>query len=103
MSYSDEPASASSVPSDREAADTRSEITETHPRSAGNMLPGRERRRSGFERLLMRLVATAGIIGIGVAIAAILASSKTQGWIIGLVVAVLSVILSALLWSSRQL
>ncbi len=68
-----------------------------------NMLPGRERRTLGLERLLVRLVATGGIIGIGVALGAILAASKVQGWIIGLVIAVVSVILAALLWSSRQL
>ena len=34
----------------------------------------------------MRVIATGGMIGIGVAIAAILASSDVQGWIIGLVV-----------------
>lgn len=68
-----------------------------------NMLPGRERRRFGVERLLMRLIATAGIIGIAVAISAILAANDVQGWIIGLVVAGVSVVLSALLWSSRQL
>jgi hypothetical protein len=67
------------------------------------MLPGRERRRYGFERLLVRLIATFGIIGIGVAIAAILDASKVQGWIIGLVVSGVSVILAGLLWSSRQL
>ncbi len=71
--------------------------------AAGNMLPGRERRRFGLERILTRLVATAGIVGIGVALGAILASSKVQGWIIGLVVALVSVILAAVLWSSRQL
>lgn len=67
------------------------------------MLPGRERRRFGLERLLVRIVATGGVIGIGVALGAILAASKVQGWIIGLVVAAASVVLSAVLWSSRQL
>jgi len=71
--------------------------------TAPNMLPGRERRRTGFERIVVRVIATAGVVGIGVAIAAILASSKTQGWIIGLVVGLVSVVLSAVLWSSRQL
>ncbi len=32
-----------------------------------------------------------------------MASSHVQGWIIGLAVACVSVILSAILWSSRQL
>lgn len=67
-----------------------------------NMLPAREGRRFGLERLMMRLVATCGIVGIGVALGAILASSKVQGWITGLVVAIVSVVLSAILWSSRQ-
>jgi protein-S-isoprenylcysteine O-methyltransferase Ste14 len=67
------------------------------------MLPGRERRRSRFERLVVRLIATFGIIGVGVALGAILAASKVQGWITGLVVAAVSVVLAALLWSSRQL
>ena len=68
-----------------------------------DMLPGRGRRRFGLERILVRLVATGGVIGIGVALGAILASSSVQGWIIGLVVALVSVVLSAILWSSRQL
>lgn len=70
---------------------------------ASNMLPGRARRRFGLERVLVRLIATGGVIGIGVALGAILAASGVQGWIIGLVVAVVSVVLSAMLWSSRQL
>jgi hypothetical protein len=50
----------------------------------------------------MRMVATGGVIGIGVALGAILASSNVQGWIIGLVVSIISVVLAAILWSSRQ-
>lgn len=71
--------------------------------ATGNMLPGRARRRLGLERVVVRLVATGGIVGIGVALGAILAASKVQGWITGLVVAIVSVVLSAMLWSSRQL
>jgi hypothetical protein len=70
---------------------------------APNMLPGRKRRRFGAERLLMRVIATCGIVAIGVAIAAIMVSSKSQGWLVGLVVAIVSVVLSAVLWSSRQI
>lgn len=108
MSYSDDPAPppATSVPEPVTDADaSAAPPAETAPsrKSAGNMLPARGRRSLGFERLIVRLIATAGIVGIGVGIAAILASSKVQGWIIGLVVAALSVFLSALLWSSRQL
>jgi hypothetical protein len=70
--------------------------------TAPNMLPGRERRRFGIERVLVRLIATCGIVGIGVAIAAIMVSNKSQSWLIGVVVSGVSVILSAILWSSRS-
>lgn len=73
------------------------------PQSRETMIPRRGRRRSGVERVFMRIVATGGVIGIGVALGAILASSNVQGWIIGLVVAIVSVVLSAVLWSSRQI
>jgi hypothetical protein len=67
------------------------------------MLPERHRQRSTVERGFMRLVATTGIVGIGVLLGAVLVSNTVQGWITGLVVAVVSVVLAALLWSSRQL
>jgi hypothetical protein len=67
------------------------------------MLPGRERRRFGLERVLIRLIATGGIVAVGVVIAAIMTSSKSQGWIIGLVVSLVTVVLSGILWSSRSL
>jgi len=67
------------------------------------MLPPRGRRRFAVETIFMRLVATAGVVGIGVVVAAILGSSDVQAWIIGLVISLLSVILAAVLWSSRQL
>jgi len=68
----------------------------------GVMIPNRRRRLPG-EAPLMRTVATAGIIGIGVAIAAIMTSQHSQGWLIGLVVSVVSVVLALLLWSTRRL
>ncbi|HEY2318623.1 MAG TPA: hypothetical protein VGH67_10010 [Solirubrobacteraceae bacterium] len=68
-----------------------------------NMLPPRERRRSPFERIFVRIIATCGIVAIGVAIGAIMTSSNSAGWLIGLVVAIVSVVLAAVLWSSRQL
>lgn len=66
------------------------------------MLPGR-RERPVLESAFVRVVATSGIVGIGVALGAILTSQKVDGWIIGLVIALVSVILSAILWSSRRL
>jgi hypothetical protein len=80
-----------------------SEPGQTQRQTAPNMLPGRERRRSAFERLFVRLIATAGVVGIGVVIGAIMADNKSQGWIIGLVISIVTVVLSAILWSSRQL
>ena len=67
------------------------------------MLPARERRSTGIERGFMRLVATAGIIGIAVALGAILVGQNVAGWIVGLVIGLTSVVLAGLLWSSRQL
>jgi hypothetical protein len=67
------------------------------------MVPGRDRRRTRLERGAMRLVATGGIIGIAVVLGAVLVGQDVAGWIVGLVVGLTSVILAALLWSSRQL
>jgi hypothetical protein len=71
-------------------------------RDHGVMLPSRGERPFA-ERLLMRIIATIGIVAIGVAIAAIMRSQGSQGWLIGLVVGSESVVLAAVLWSSRRL
>jgi hypothetical protein len=68
----------------------------------GVMIPSR-RKRLPLEAALMRIVATTGIVGIGVAIGAIMTSQDSQGWLIGLVVSLVSVALAAILWSSRRL
>jgi hypothetical protein len=94
-----EPSSTPAEPLDHEY----SEPGQTQRQPAPNMLPGRERRRSALERLFVRLIATAGVVGIGVVIGAIMADSNSQGWIIGLVISLVTVVLSAILWSSRQL
>jgi hypothetical protein len=67
------------------------------------MVPGRERRQTPVERVSMRVIATFGIVAVGTVLGAILTSLDVAGWITGLVVSALSVILAALLWSSRQL
>jgi hypothetical protein len=67
------------------------------------IVPGRGRRRAGIERGLMRMIATDGIVGIGVVWGAVLVGQDVTGWIVGLVVSVVSILLVALLWSSRQL
>ncbi len=66
-------------------------------------LDRRERPRRAAESLLVRLIATCGVVGIAVAIAAVLGSQDVAAWVIGLVVATTSVVLSAVLWSSRTL
>jgi hypothetical protein len=63
----------------------------------------RGRRRRGIESIFIRFVATGGVIGIGVAAAAIMGTQDIAAWVIGLVVSVLSVVLAAILWSSRTL
>ena len=60
-------------------------------------------RRPIVESVFVRLVATGGIVGIGTAIAAIMGSQEVAAWIIGIVVATVSVVLAAILWSSRTL
>lgn len=68
----------------------------------GVMIPSR-RKRMPLEAPLMRTVATAGIVAIAVVIATIMGSQDSQGWLIGLVVSIVSLVLAALLWSSRRL
>jgi hypothetical protein len=67
------------------------------------MIPGRLGRRTKLERGSMRVLATGGIIGLATALGAVLVSQNVAGWIVGLAVGLTSVILAALLWSSRQL
>lgn len=56
-----------------------------------------------IESVFVRLVATSGIVGISVALAAILGTQEVAYWITGLVVSLVSVIVAAVLWSSRTL
>jgi hypothetical protein len=85
-----------------EPGETATPEPEEHHRPQG-MLPGRERRRSVIERGFVRIVATGGVIGIATILGAVLVSQDVAGWIVGLTVGLTSVILAALLWSSRQL
>lgn len=61
--------------------------------------PGRQT----FESVFARLVATAGIVGVGTALGAILIAANVAGWISGLVVSIVTVALAAMLWRSRRL
>ena len=102
------PASAERFPPEHEPDVTEREARQRERESRRSerpqgMVPARERRRTKVERGTMRLVATAGIIGIAVLLGAVLVGQDVAGWIVGLVVGLTSVILAALLWSSRQL
>jgi hypothetical protein len=68
----------------------------------GGFLSERPERRT-FESVFARLVATAGIVGIGTALGAILIAADAAGWVTGLVVSIVSVVLAAMLWRSRRL
>jgi hypothetical protein len=59
--------------------------------------------RASAESVLVRLVATAGVVGIGTAIGAALSTSDIAGWIVALVVSLVSVVLAGTLWRSRRL
>lgn len=77
--------------------------TAHEPESSQGMIPGRSRRRTKLERASMRILATGGIIGIATALGAVLVNENVAGWVVGLAVGLTSVILAAVLWSSRQL
>ena len=77
------------------------EGSEEHGRGEGFLSADPERRAS--ESVLVRVVATAGIVGIGTAIGAALAAADVDGWLTALVVATISVLLAAVLWRSRRL
>jgi hypothetical protein len=72
------------------------------PRSERPEVRAPSRRRGlRLEAPPMRGVASAGIVAIAVAIAAIMDSRGAHGWLIGLVVSIVSLVLAALLRSSR--
>jgi len=50
------------------------------------------------ESVFVRTVATSGIVGISVALAAILGTQGVAYWITGLVVSLVSVVFAAVLW-----
>lgn len=79
---------------------------ETVPKAPDGEVPGFlpvQPQRRAAESILVRLIATAGVIGIGTAVGAILGANDVKSWILALVVSALSVVLSAVLWRSRRL
>jgi len=65
-------------------------------------LPARPARPTA-ESVLVRLIATAGVVGIGTALGTILLSNNVEGWISALIVSTVTVALAAVLWRSRSL
>jgi hypothetical protein len=59
--------------------------------------------RFGSESVLVRVIATIGVVAIGTVVGAVLVANSVAGWITGLVVASVSVALAAVLWRSRRL
>ena len=49
-------------------------------------------RRLRLESVFVRLVATAGVVGVGTALGAVLVTNEVAGWIVGLTVSVVSVL-----------
>jgi hypothetical protein len=72
------------------------------PSSPDGFLPASPARAKA-ESVAVRFIATGGVVGIGTAIGAIMSSGGAAGWIIALVVSLVSVVLAALLWRSRRL
>ena len=80
----------------------RSERREAPPARRSVMIPSRGKRLP-LEAPVMRVLATGGIVAIAVVIGAIITSQDAHGWTIGLVVSIVSLVLAAVLWSSRRL
>jgi tetrahydromethanopterin S-methyltransferase subunit F len=81
--------------------DTRPHDTGGSPVTGGFLSEQPERQ--AFESVVARVVATAGIVGVGTALGAILVAADVAGWITGLVVSIVAVALAAMLWRSRRL
>jgi hypothetical protein len=94
-------AAALSAPGDERRARrvARDENRVAHEEIVEGMIPGRAQRLS-FEGPIMRVVATAGIVGIAVVTAAIMGSQDSAGWLIGLTASLVSIVLAAVMWSS---
>jgi|GEM_PF-6253852 len=72
------------------------------PGAQGGFLPP-EPTRPRAESILVRLVATAGVVGVATAVGAVMGAQDVAAWIIALVVSLISVTLAAVLWRSRLL
>jgi hypothetical protein len=78
------------------------EVGRVRPQEGETFLPARDRRRSA-ESVFVRAVATGGIVGLGTAAGAAMGAEDVAGWVIGLSISLGTVVLAAVLWSSRRL
>jgi len=69
----------------------------------GGMIPPRKGPRTKIEGFSMRILATSGIVAVATVLGATLVAANVAGWIVGLTVGLVSVVLAAVLWSSKQL
>ena len=53
------------------------------------------------ERTSTRLLAMVGIVGLATILSAVLVSQNVDGWVVGLIVGLMSATVAARLWSSR--
>lgn len=90
-------------PADGGQALAAAPVEATDPGGAPGTFIGPRGPRWRVESVFVRLVATSGIVGICVALAAILGTQDVAYWIVGLIVALVSVVVAAILWSSRTL
>ena len=58
--------------------------------------------RRPFESVFVRIVATVGVLAIGTVLGALLVANNVSGWIVGLTVSVVSVVLAAVLWRTPR-
>jgi hypothetical protein len=87
---------------EREARREAREARRAAPAARPGVTIANRRKRLPLEAPLMRRVATGGIVGIAVAIASIMDSQGSQGWLIGLAVSSVSLVSARVLWSSRR-
>jgi hypothetical protein len=66
----------------------------------GNQSPDKAARRRKAEAGFLRLAALAGVVGLGAAIGAILGTADVDAWVIGLVVAIVSLVAAAVITRS---
>jgi hypothetical protein len=99
----DEPHTPVDPPAQEPAEDEPHNAPQPLDAPAVPFLGRRTSSRPRVESLFVRLIATSGIVGLSVAVAAILGTQSVDAWIIGLVASLMSVVLAAILWSSRTL